>query len=210
MTAYSSSLPRVASVVAVALVPLVGAAPARVTADLETHVDRAAIGEGDLAVANLASDGAPNLFANAGTGDEHSPEFSPNGRWLAYQTDDTGVNEVFVIDFPDGDRQQVSADGGHSPLWSPSGDELFYVDAADQLWSIEVSSDSLFRALSRTQLFSVARYSDGGSLMWRFRTTYTVEPDAEGLLFADPFRPTAGTMFVKLNIFEWLRERMGN
>ena len=123
---------------------------------------------------------------------------------------DRPVNEVFVIDFPDGDREQVSVDGGHSPLWSPSGDELFYVDAADQLWSIEVSSDSLFRALSRTQLFSVARYSDGGSLMWRFRTTYTVEPDAEGLLFADPFRPTAGTMFVKLNIFEWLRERMGN
>ncbi len=115
-----------------------------------------------------------------------------------------------MIDFPDGDREQVSVDGGHSPLWSPSGDELFYVDAADQLWSIEVSSDSLFRALSRTQLFSVARYSDGGSLMWNFRTTYTVEPDAEGLLFADPFRPAPDAMFLKLNIFEWLRERMGN
>ena len=44
--------------------------------------------------------------------------------------------------------------------------------------------------------------------MWKFRTTYTGEPDAEGLLFADPFRPAADTMFLKLNIFEELRQRI--
>ncbi len=52
---------------------------------------------------------------------------SPNGKWLAYDSDETGSVEVYVRPFPgDGPRIQVSTDGGAQPRWSPSGKELIY------------------------------------------------------------------------------------
>ena len=53
---------------------------------------------------------------------------SPNGRWVAYQSDDSGRMEVWVSPFPDvgGNKRLVSTGGGFSPVWAPSGDELFF------------------------------------------------------------------------------------
>jgi serine/threonine-protein kinase len=57
---------------------------------------------------------------------EQFPTFSPDGRWLAYESDETGRPEVYVEAFPGpGSRHQVSADGGSEPLWARNG-ELFY------------------------------------------------------------------------------------
>lgn len=53
--------------------------------------------------------------------------FSPNGRWLAYGSDETGRQEIYVVSFPEiGRPTQVSADGGFNPRWSAAGDELFF------------------------------------------------------------------------------------
>jgi dipeptidyl aminopeptidase/acylaminoacyl peptidase len=58
--------------------------------------------------------------------EEQFPTFSPDGRWLAYESDETGRPEVYVEAFPGpGERHQVSADGGGEPLWARNG-ELFY------------------------------------------------------------------------------------
>jgi len=59
---------------------------------------------------------------------EGYPELSPDGRWLAYATNESGQWEVYISPFPAvaSDRQQVSIDGGLAPAWSPSGRELFY------------------------------------------------------------------------------------
>ena len=60
------------------------------------------------------------------------PEFSPDGRWLAYASDDSGRLEVYVRPFPGpGPRTQVSVNGGQSPAWNPSGGELFFVALPD-------------------------------------------------------------------------------
>ena len=58
---------------------------------------------------------------------ESRPRLSPDGRWIAYQTDESGGLEVLVRPFPeiDGGRWEASTDGGHSPVWSPDGRELF-------------------------------------------------------------------------------------
>ena len=58
---------------------------------------------------------------------EGSPTISPNGRWMAYISDASGVNEVYITPWPDvGRRAQVSSGGGTEPQWNPQGGELFY------------------------------------------------------------------------------------
>jgi Tol biopolymer transport system component len=72
------------------------------------------------------------------------PEFSPDGRWLAYGSDTTGRFEVYVQPYPGpGPRQQVSLEGGASPAWSPTGRELFFYSPPDsasqrQLMAVDV------------------------------------------------------------------------
>src|SRR6185503_3013911 len=58
---------------------------------------------------------------------EMGSRFSPDGKWLAYQANDSGTFEVYVEPFPrTGVRTQVSSAGGERPVWSPDGRELFY------------------------------------------------------------------------------------
>jgi Tol biopolymer transport system component len=59
---------------------------------------------------------------------EERGQFSPDGRWIAYQSDESGVNEVYIRGFAStGGRRQVSAGGGLSPRWRADGKELFYI-----------------------------------------------------------------------------------
>jgi serine/threonine-protein kinase len=60
---------------------------------------------------------------------------SPDGKWLAYDSNPSGKSEVFVRPYPNvaGGQWQVSKSGGRGPLWSPNGRELFYVDDANKL-----------------------------------------------------------------------------
>ena len=58
---------------------------------------------------------------------EWFPEFSPDGRWLAYSSDDLGHNEIYVVPYPaPGPTCEVSTSGGEQPGWSDDGKELFY------------------------------------------------------------------------------------
>jgi serine/threonine-protein kinase len=62
-----------------------------------------------------------------GKADEQYPDISPDGRWIAYASNESGKNEVYVQPFPDlGSRHQISTDGGTAPAWSRDGQELFY------------------------------------------------------------------------------------
>ena len=72
---------------------------------------------------------------------ETNGEIAPDGRWLAYQSDQSGQYEIYVRPFPnieDG-LSQVSTDGGSTPLWAPNGRELFYVSPG-QLLAVPVQS----------------------------------------------------------------------
>ena len=67
--------------------------------------------------------------------------FSPDGEWLAYDTDESGRFEVYLQAFPSGRaKQQVSNAGGRAPLWNPSGGELFYRDG-DQVMVVDVQTN---------------------------------------------------------------------
>jgi hypothetical protein len=71
--------------------------------------------------------GAPTLLAN-GTADEVHPQISPNGRWIAYESDESGAGEIYVQRFPSGGgKVRVSSSGGVQPRWRRDGRELYYL-----------------------------------------------------------------------------------
>jgi eukaryotic-like serine/threonine-protein kinase len=71
--------------------------------------------------------------------------FSPDARWVAYNSDENGRREVFVVPFPPtGERHQVSTTGGVQPLWRGDGRELFYLDPTGNLMSVEVTATRTF------------------------------------------------------------------
>ena len=79
----------------------------------------------------------------AGSFDEYMPALSPDGRWIAYVSEESGQEEVYVRPFPGTDRArwQLSTGGGVAPAWAHSGRELFYVNRLDSLIAVEVSGD---------------------------------------------------------------------
>jgi serine/threonine-protein kinase len=81
---------------------------------------------------------------------------SPDGRWLAYSSDESGRREVYVRAFPDVDagKWAVSTDGGHSPRWSPDGRELFYMDGSTVLAVPVEAEGASFATGAPTALFS--------------------------------------------------------
>jgi hypothetical protein len=72
--------------------------------------------------------GATTLLVASAEFEEIMPVLSPDGRWLAYVSNESGRNQVFVRPFPrvDDARWQVSRDGGKNPIWAHSGRELFF------------------------------------------------------------------------------------
>jgi serine/threonine-protein kinase len=79
------------------------------------------------------------FFPGAGTVPAGSAAFSPDGKWLAYQSNSSGTNEVYVRAFPDsGSQWKVSTNGGLTPIWSRSGHELFY-QSGDQEMAVSYS-----------------------------------------------------------------------
>jgi len=83
--------------------------------------------------------------------DEYLPRLSPDGRFLAYSSDESGRVEIYVRPFPDGDgKWQASVNGGELPRWRSDGSELYYFGGS-ALMAVSVSSESAF-ALGRPQL----------------------------------------------------------
>jgi Tol biopolymer transport system component len=78
--------------------------------------------------------------------DEFAPVLSPDGKWLAYVTNESGGSEVYVRPFPDATsaRWQVSVDGGSEPLWAPDGRELFYRTRSGGVMAVPVTPGATF------------------------------------------------------------------
>jgi serine/threonine-protein kinase len=92
-------------------------------------------------IGSISEDGEPRLLVNT-SATEVQPRLSPNGRWLAYMSDETGEFQVFVRAFPGpGGKWQVSNSNGARPRWSPDGTELFYRWQAN-LYSVAVDESS--------------------------------------------------------------------
>ncbi len=83
---------------------------------------------------------------------ESYPAFSPDGKWLAYTSDESGISELYVQRFPlAGRKWQISVGGGQAPLWSPDGDALYYWKA-NRLMAVSVTTEPDFTPGKERQL----------------------------------------------------------
>ena len=88
----------------------------------------------------VLEDGTPRAFI-ATNAEESWAMFSPDGQWMAYGSDKSGQDEVYLRPYPGpGEEQQVSTDGGGEPRWSPEGRELFYRTRAGEVLSVAVQT----------------------------------------------------------------------
>jgi hypothetical protein len=122
---------------------------------VEDHLDRG----DDIALLETSS-GRVRPFLNSQFNESY-PEVSPDGRWVAYVSDESARNEVYVRPFPGpGMKYQVSSQGGIQPLWARNGRQLFYRQE-DQVWAVDVRTDGGFSTGKPRLLFERPGYSPG-------------------------------------------------
>jgi dipeptidyl aminopeptidase/acylaminoacyl peptidase len=114
--------------------------------------ERKPSGERDIWIVTPGSDPTPFLMTPY---DERSPRFSPDGKWIAYVSDESGRNDVYVQPFPGpGPKSLISTGGGTDPVWSSDGRELFY-RKDDDVMRVAVVVSSNFSAGQPERLFAI-------------------------------------------------------
>ena len=115
----------------------------------------------DISALRTGSDSAPVVLVNS-TFTERNPSLSPDGRWLLYESTQTGRLEVYVRPFPNTSEAlyQVSADDGTTLKWSRDGREIFYQNASADLMRIAVTPGTTFGFTDPRVLFSLRGVAD--------------------------------------------------
>jgi Tol biopolymer transport system component len=150
----------------------------------------------DLWVLPLFGDRKPIPFLQT-TFNETNGRFSPDGRWIAYVSNETGPFQVYVQSFPQsGGKWMVSTNGGTQPRWRPDGKELFYLGADRKLMVVDVKEDAnKFEAGSPRALFEMRIFVGFGST-----PGYEVTRDGQRFLVNTPGEESlAAPLIVVLN-----------
>jgi len=145
--------------------------------------------------------------------DERAPEISPDGRWMAYSSNESGKDEIYVRAFPDVNkgRTHISTDGGNSPLWSPDGRELFYRNG-DAVMAVAVETEPTFKAGKPETLFS-GTYASASQQAH----TWDISPDGKRFLMMKEVASTSESaaaeetprkINIVLNWFEELKQKV--
>jgi hypothetical protein len=128
----------------------------------------------DLWAQPLTGDRTPILIA-ATKGNDRRGRFSPDGRWVAYESDFSGRFEIYVQRFPPtAERIQVSANGGSSAYWRSDGEELFFSTPDRKIMAVEVTPGSTFHASPPHTVFEVPGFINNGR--------FAVMPDGQQFL----------------------------
>jgi Tol biopolymer transport system component len=122
--------------------------------------------------------GEPKPFVNS-TFIEYSPAFSPDGRWLAYMSNESGSYEAYVRPFPGpGGKWQISTGGGGYPKWSRNGKELFYRTPDSKIMAVTYTASGDSFHADKPQLWSPGQFTDRGLGFYNF------DPHPDGKRFA--------------------------
>jgi eukaryotic-like serine/threonine-protein kinase len=150
--------------------------------------------DGDTTLIPLVDDKFTGLYAVQAA-------LSPDARWIAFISDESGTIEVYVASFPDmGSRRMVSRGGGTEPRWSRDGRELFF-KSGGQLMAMPVSPGPRFAPGNPRPLFSLAGFRAA-----RNRPQYDVAPDGRFVMIREP-STSAGLVYVE-NWFDELKQKV--
>jgi eukaryotic-like serine/threonine-protein kinase len=159
--------------------------------------------KGQSGISRLTS-GAPVESLIDGPVDELAGQISPDGRYIAYQSNESGSFEVYVAPYPNvkETRWQISTEGGTFPMWARSGNELFFLDGALFMTAVPVTTSAdQFSKSTPAKLFDARIYtSDGGR-------AYDVSPNGSRFLMVKDNR--APEILVFVNWFEDVRSKLG-
>jgi len=175
----------------------------------------------DIWILPMGGDRQPHPLLNAKFSEEWA-QISPDGQWIAYDSDDTGREEVYVAPFPFfhpstaqglAQKIRISTEGGLHPQWSPNGRELYYrvssgeevqriVGRRVKLMAMPIETSPVFKAGTPHVLFEGPFFDSGHD--------YAVTPDGKGFIFIRETQPVSGPteMNVVLNWFEELKRRV--
>jgi Tol biopolymer transport system component len=138
---------------------------------------------------------------------ERDAKFSPDGHWIAYSSDESGSDQIYVQAFPGpGGKWQVSADGGYGPTWAANGRELFYRNG-DTMMVVSVTTRPSFSAMPPRVLFE-GKFEENN----RRESNYDVAPDGQHFLMIKASEAETGPtqLHLVVNWFEELKQRAAN
>jgi dipeptidyl aminopeptidase/acylaminoacyl peptidase len=130
---------------------------------------------------------------------EIEPQFSPNGKWVSYTSNESGRAEIYVQSFPAGSgKWQISTGGGNDARWRPDGKEIFYIAPDRKLLAVQVNTEG--EALAPSTPIPLFQTRISGVLGTGLRFNYAVSPDGERFLIAtDVEGATDSPIIVVLN-----------
>jgi hypothetical protein len=131
------------------------------------------------------------------------PALSPDGRWLAYGSNESGTPEIYVRPFPATAtaKWQVSTAGGRWPRWAASGRELFYVNGKGDMVSAEIRPGTALAVGEQRVLFSTAPYAPGSGIHG-----YAVTADGRRFMMMQEGEPLQQSELVVAE--GWLQHRL--
>ena len=158
----------------------------------------------DILYLPLDGDASPVMFLN-GPASEGYPSISPDGKLLAYESDESRSDQVFLTQFPSGEgKWQVSVTTGSQPHWSGTGEELFYIDYRfGHFMSVSVTTDPAVQLGTPVKLF------DTLAAGLSHEAGFDVAPDGQRFLMVQVTDPDAGKAAIAIyeNWFEEFKDR---
>jgi serine/threonine-protein kinase len=135
---------------------------------------------------------------------ESAATFSPDGAWIAYVSNESGRNEVYVQPYPGpGAKRQISTEGGTSPVWAASGRELFYRNG-DAMMAVGVTAQPRF-SVGLPQLLFRGSYEEPARTDWS--RNYDVAPDGQRFVMIRGEESAPTQIHVVLSWLEELRDK---
>ena len=162
----------------------------------------------DILALRPGQDTVPVALVGVAEFAEQNMGLSPDGRWLAYASNETGSFEIYVVPFPNSRdaKWPVSTSGGTEPLWSHSGRELFYRNGLGEMVAVQVETEPTFASGQQDVLFPAGEFQTNTS-----HPQYDVTPDDQRFIMIRIIEG-AGTRKVTWvqNFFEELKARVPN
>ena len=171
----------------------------------------AAAGGRDILAMRVGVDSAPVPLL-ATPYDEEAFALSPDGRFMAYQSDETGRNEIFIRPFPEveTEKRQASDGGGGSPVWSRDGRELYYLSRANDMMAVTVTAGPTMQVGEPRVLFRLP--ADIALASAEYYTPWDIAPDGRFIMVRSLEAPSQleAPLIVVENFFEELKAKVGN